>query len=149
MRYVEPLTDIERVLFVQAARSLLTIRDGKPVTFRHQGRTLRGLDCIGALVWSLARVGRFVRDRVDYGRLPAMRKLVEALTDNFGLPVSEPMQTGDVVAQAWGDEEAHVAVVGDHPHGLSLIHCYANSGHMIEHRFDDHWRGLTTGVFRP
>jgi cell wall-associated NlpC family hydrolase len=144
MRAIPPLSAPQRTALVAAARSLV----GTP--FRHQGRTRRGCDCIGLLVLSFALIGLRGNDRVDYGKLPAHRKLAASLEDNFGLPFSGELQPGDVVAMSWGAEEAHVALVCDHPDlGLGLIHSYANAGRVIEHGLIPEHIKLITLRFRP
>ena len=148
MRLVPEFTDEQRVLFVAAARSLLTANGGRPVRFRHQGRTLRGLDCIGACVWSVRALGVDIKDRTNYGRLPANRKLAEALEENFGPPV-QGLKPADIVSMSWGAEESHVAIVTQQPERLGLIHCYRSAGHVIEHGLTDEIRSLITAAYRP
>lgn len=149
------MTPEQRIAFVETARALLTAAAGGPVHFRHQGRTLRGMDCIGLLVWSARAAGIEVTDRTDYGRMPtAARKLAENLTAHFGAPVfgkatPEQLQPGDIIAFDWGSGEAHVGIVGDHPHGVSVIHNHADSRHVIEHRIDATVAARISGVWRP
>jgi cell wall-associated NlpC family hydrolase len=144
MRAIPPLTPEQRLALVAAARSLV----GTP--FRHQGRTRRGCDCIGLVVLSFALIGLAGRDRTDYGKQPAKRKLAQALEDNFGPPHGEPLEPGDIVAMEWGAEEAHVALVSDHPDwGLGLIHSYASAGKVIEHGLIPQHLDLITLRFRP
>lgn len=143
-----PLSDAQARAVVAAARALLGTR------FLHQGRTRRGIDCIGLIVLAFAAVGVVLDDRTDYGRLPADRKLEQALTDNLGPSRGRPrtladLRVGDVVSMAWGGEAAHVALVVDHPEGLGLIHTWSASNKVIEHRLTDEIRGLIRGVHRP
>lgn len=152
-RLVPNLSPEQKRLLVASARYLLKAnpkRPGKAVQFRHQGRTLKGLDCIGLLTWAFSQTGFDLNDRTDYGKLPAHRKLYESLKEHFGDPVSGDLQVGDIVTMDWGSEECHVALVTDHPdYGLGLIHSYASAGHVIEHGLTEHERKLITSVFRP
>lgn len=143
MRLIEPLSAPQKVALVVAARELV----GTP--FRHQGRTRRGCDCIGLAVLAFARIGIRVQDRTDYGKLPAHRKLAATLEENLGPPHGFSLEAADLVAMAWGSEEAHLAMVTDHPHGLGLIHSYANAGKVIEHRLIPEHISLVTLRFRP
>lgn len=154
MRLIPELDDYERAHVIAVARSLLTAHKGGPVPFRHQGRTLRGLDCIGVLAYAFGSLGYPIEDRIDYGRLPADRKLAASLSDHFGQPIAksprmEQLRPCDVVTMSWGAEECHVALVVDHPHGVGMVHAYASSKRVIEHRIDDLVLSRIHSVFRP
>jgi cell wall-associated NlpC family hydrolase len=150
------LTAEQKAAMVLAARALVTANNGAAVPFRHQGRTLRGMDCIGALVWAVRAAGLEVDDRTDYGHMPsASRKLAQSLTEHFGEPVlrrakPEDLQVGDLLAMAWGVAgDAHVGIVGDHKHGVSIIHSHANAKFVVEQRIDALIAARITGVWRP
>lgn len=149
IRLMEPLTETQRIEFVEAARAFI----GAP--WRHQGRRKAGMDCLGLVVLSLAKAGVWVHDRTDYGRLPHNRKLKSELVTHFGPPVANGLQPGDLVTLRFAHEENHIAIVGDHPEGLSLIHSWADApgsptggGRVVEHRLDDYWRNLMVDVWR-
>jgi len=158
-RIVPPLTDEQRVALVSAAREMLTAAPGgKAVKFRHQGRTLNGFDCVGMAVLCFQKLGIEVDDRIDYGRLPNRNRLEEVLIAHFGDPVQvrprlvyEDLLPGDLVSMTWGDEDNHVGLVGDYPIAghVSIIHCYARKGRVVEHRLDPVYFALVTSVYRP
>jgi cell wall-associated NlpC family hydrolase len=134
-RLVEPLSAEERVAMIAAARSFLG------VPFRHRGRSVRGIDCLGLGVCSLQAVGRDVRDERLYGRHPEPEgaKLRAALIDHFGEPVQE-LQAGCLVTMQWHGRPNHVGIVTDYPlGGLALIHADAGVGRVVEHRLADPW----------
>lgn len=141
---IAPLTDAERVRFIACARSMVGWR------FRHRGRSVRGVDCIGLVVLALSCVGRYVDDRDDYGRNPANDGLREALEAHFGPPVAD-MRAGDVALFEWGkDEPNHVGVLFDHPNGgLAIVHALAQAKRLIEHGLDDKSEARIAAVFRP
>jgi cell wall-associated NlpC family hydrolase len=123
------------------------------VPFVHQGRTRFGLDCIGLLSLALRDAGleRYVdhpENRADYSRTPHMGLLEARMRRIFGPPVAD-MQPGDVVALRYAGPIRHVGIVGDHPHGLSLIHTDSHLGRVTEHRIDDRWAKRIALVFRP
>lgn len=154
-RIIPPLNDTQKVMVMAAARALLTVANGGPVPFRHQGRTIRGIDCIGVLAAAFGVLGYPIEDRTDYGRLPADRKLSASLQLHFGEPVlrapvaAGALQPCDVVTMAWGAENSHVGLVVPHPHGVGLVHAYLSAQRVIEHRIDDLWRSRITEVYRP
>lgn len=149
-RLIAPLTDEQRDAYIAAAHSLIG------VPFRAQGRTTRGIDCIGVVIWSLRTAGVEVpNDRIDYGKLPARRKLAAELQAALGEPVmigridADKLQPGDVLTMQWGAEEGHVALVVSHPEGLGIIHAYANKQKVIYTRLDDLILSNVYGVYRP
>lgn len=155
-RLLPQFTESQKIEFVAAARLLLVANAGGPVKFRHQGRSIRGIDCIGTLQWSVAALGLPHADRTDYGRTPVNDKLSEAMRLHFGEPVaSYPIRSfkdlafADVITMDWGQTEHHVAIVTDHPEGLGMIHAYAKWGKVTEHRISDDMLPLITEVFRP
>ena len=75
--------------FVAAARSLLG------VPWVHQGRTERGVDCVGLVVLSLRAVGIEAPLAADYGRLQDYRQARRYLED-FCERVGAP-EAGDIV----------------------------------------------------
>ena len=123
--------------------------------WRHQGRTSRGIDCLGLVAVAVGSV-RPVVDRKGYGRTPYNRELRASLIEHFGPPVpSDELRPGDVVTMKWVGEERHVAIVTDHPEGLGLIHSYANApggasvGRVVEHRISSEWLARIVEGFRP
>lgn len=147
MRTVDPLSEAERAAFIAAARAMMNW------PWRHQGRTERGIDCLGFVKLAISTV-RAVVDREGYGRTPYNRQLRASLVEHFGPPVAD-LQPADIVSMAWTGEERHLAIVTDYPEGLGLIHCYARApggrsgGRVVEHRLDESWRRNIIEAFRP
>jgi cell wall-associated NlpC family hydrolase len=155
MRLIAPLTAGEIPVVVAAARSLLTANDGKRVPFKHRGRSVRGVDCIGLIAYAFASVGREIRDRKDYGRDPVRDGLRGELIAHLGEPIPKSdMRPGDVLLMRWHRQGTtdlfnHVALVTDYPlGGLAIIHSYAIAGTVVEHRFAEPWVRRTVEVYR-
>lgn len=119
--------------------------------FQHQGRSRRGLDCVGLVVLALADCGRAVEDVTNYGRDPHLGLLESNLVREFGPAISlDDLQPGDIVAIAFAGAARHVAIVGDYVHGgLSLIHTDESLGAVVEHRVDGAWAKKIRGGWRP
>lgn len=130
---------------VEAARTF------KEVPFRHRGRSMRGVDCIGLLVVALEMVGRPVADRRVYGRSPEADLLREALVAEFGAPIHKSqLQVGDIVTMQWNGRPQHVGLVTDYLlGGLGLIHADVSLGRVVEHRLADPWPRRIIEGFRP
>ena len=148
MRLVPPLSEPERAEFIAAA---LRLRD---VPFRHTGRSVRGVDCVGLVALALTAVGRQVADRADYSRNPIGEGLRDVLVAHLGEPVSE-MQPGDVVLMRWHESGGvklfnHVGIVTAYPlGGLALLHAHLPNRRVVWHRLADPWPRRIVEVFRP
>jgi len=112
------------------------------VPFRHQGRGVEGLDCVGFIIYLMSQRGVVDVDdfRRDYGRLP-MAELVETIA-KLCAPIAEPRE-GAMVLIRWPGEgrPAHAALLVEDARGigLNLIHCYKNAGGIVEHGFRGLW----------
>lgn len=115
---------------VMAARKYLGVR------FVHRGRRPDKLDCVG-LVWMAYRdCGIILPCPLDYGREPQADRFRSAIVAALGEAVTG-LEVGDVVTLKTLKHPHHVAIVGDHPNGLSLIHASGEHGRVVEHRLDD------------
>lgn len=148
------MTNTEEV--IAEARSWI----GTP--FRHQGRRKKtshdkgGVDCLGLLIGVAQVCGLRAKDgsllhhhdALSYGHMPdgiALREGLKAalIQRECGAP-----EAGDVGLFEIDGVVRHVAFFGDYAcDKLSLIHAYAPSRKVVEHRFDDVWQGRLAGVF--
>lgn len=127
-----------------AARRYLGVR------YLHQGRDPAvGLDCIGLLTCAARDCGLTLveHDRTDYGPNPHGGMLEQQLRAAFGSP-SAGMSPGCVIAIAFPVVTRHVAIIGEGPHGLTMIHTYNKPARVIEHRLDERWCRRITGIYR-
>lgn len=122
------------------------------VPFRHQGRSERAMDCVGLLALAVRDCGwhdLLAHDIAGYGRNPHNGLLESGLAAAFGEPLApEEAQPGDVVAVRYEREIRHVAIVGDHPEGLSLIHTDSRVGFVTEHHLSPRWLKRIAHVYR-
>jgi cell wall-associated NlpC family hydrolase len=138
------VTPCPRDAFVAAARARLGVK------WRHQGRTPWAIDCLGLVVLALRDAGREVVDREGYPRDPQHEGIREELERQCGRP-GEWVHGGIALMQWKGAElPSHVGILinaGDH---WRLIHSYSSGqGCVVEHRVDEHWRGMILEVFDP
>lgn len=162
-RIVAPLSDAERAAYVAACASLMTAGPkGGPVLYKHGGRSLRGLDCIGVPIYGLAQVDRQVEDLRAYSPRPDGRTLETVLRAHLGdpLPKGDPWEPGDIPLMRWHQADGvtyfcHVGVLLPERYtggGVMLIHALKANGTVITNRFSgpgarDALRALL--VFRP
>ena len=64
---------------VPSSEIIAAARSYERVPFRHQGRSHRGLDCLGLLAVAFRDAGMTVHDRTDYSRTPNLAEMKEAL----------------------------------------------------------------------
>jgi cell wall-associated NlpC family hydrolase len=127
---------------VLAARKYMGVR------FVHRGRRKDKLDCVG-LVWIAYKdCGVEMFAPSDYGREPHVNRFQDAIESALGKPVFGAPKVGDVVTLKTLRHPHHLAIVGDHKHGLSLIHASGEHGCVVEHRLDDSYMRRITNIYR-
>lgn len=118
------------------------------VKFVHRGRRADKLDCVG-LVWIAYKdCGITLFAPSDYGREPQVNRFKVAIESALGAPVKDPPKPGDVVTLRTVRHPHHLAIVGQHKHGLSLIHASGEHGRVVEHRLDETYMRRITSIYR-
>ena len=162
-RIIAPLSDAERAAYVAVCASLMTAGpNGGPVPYKHGGRSLRGLDCIGVPIYCLVTVDRTVQDLRAYSPRPDGITLKTVLREHLGepLPKGEPLQAGDIPLMRWHQTGTliyfcHVGVLLPQRYtgsGLILIHALKANGTVVEGRFSGPGArdcGRSLEVYRP
>lgn len=82
-----------------------------------------------------------------YARMPANGMLERICRSFMSVKPLEDMTLGDVVMMRFKREPHHLAIVGDHPQGLSIIHALSRPGYVAEHLLDDVWRSRVLTCF--
>lgn len=130
---------------MNATRLVLEARALVGVPFRHQGRNVTGIDCLGLLLLagSRAQVLDSSIERADYGRAPhaALEERLAYHCDRLEL-----VEPGAVIAIKWpGDIRAgHVAIATP---GGQMIHSYSVAGGVVEHGYRGHWPRWTKSIW--
>ena len=127
---------ITRQYIVDFARSY------KGVPYRHQGRSVAGLDCAGILVLLGEEIG-FYSEKIEsrrYSRNPASFKLKQEM-DKHLIPISkQDIQVGDVLLLKITTDPQHIGIVtGYSAQSFGMIHCYDTVGRVVEHRLNRLW----------
>lgn len=124
---------------IAAARSAL----GTP--FRHQGRTLAGLDCAGLVAHVCITLGVDYVDREGYARRPSNGQIEETLDAQPNIErVTGKPQAGDVLLMRFTGEPQHLAIYAD----PNIIHSYETVGKVCEHILDGKWARRIVRVYR-
>ncbi len=114
--------------------------------FHHQGRKKNiGVDCIGLVVGVAKELGIDVYDRTSYPREPSGGTLETALAEYLGECGLAP---GCVALFRIEKEPQHVGIISEVEGGLGIIHAYAQARKVVEHNFDESWRGRLVKCYR-
>lgn len=136
---------------VACARGLLGVR------FAHQGRGADGLDCLGLLIYVAGAMGldfdgvpALALDVPVYGHRPDVAGLKKKLDAYLVAVALAEVRVGDVLLLKIDGSPQHLALVADYPAvgELAMIHAYAPSRQVVEHRYDAQWRRDTYAVYR-
>lgn len=127
-------------VIISAARAALE------TPFRHQGRTLRGMDCAGLIVWCAESAGLDYVDQRDYPTNPGNGRL-EAALDMQPCLVRIPVATaeaGDVLLIKFAGDPQHLALHA----GKMMIHAWEKTGKVCEHDLDEWRSGKIVAAYR-
>lgn len=119
-----------------------TARRWKGTPYRHQGRSVRGVDCGGLLVVVVNELGLEYRgERLTYSRFAetfSLKQELDRICHKIDLNEAKP---GDIALFRIDVLPQHVAFLSDyHQGGLGMIHCYQRARKVVEHRFANVWR---------
>ncbi|PLC06410.1 hypothetical protein CY658_05090 [Variovorax sp. RO1] len=127
---------------VSAARKLRGVR------WRHQGRSLDGVDCIGLVVLARASLGLSTLDVTDYARRASNEAMLSYCREHMREVTLDDIELGDVLVMRF-DSDRHMAVVADYPGGgLSIVHSHLPNKRVTENRLDQHFLSRVVGCFR-
>lgn len=153
------ITEEQRTDFNRMTRVMLTGGNaGGPVRYRHRGRSLKGVDCIGLPMYLLTQIGVDGEDVDGYSAIPDGELLRESLRERLGEPISPwEARPGDIPLMRWYETKErnwlnHVGILTRLPYAVpnpkhplerfALLHSFkepANTGRVMEHRIDAKW----------
>ena len=130
---------------------ILECRTYLGVPWRHQGRSRRGVDCVGFILLALKALNIPTVEITGYTRNPDGVALKEIMDKQPSLTsVSPPYRRGDIVLFRIRKEPQHVALLTESStSALGMIHSY-NGGEkkVVEHDFADYWKNKIISVYR-
>jgi hypothetical protein len=146
---VLPMDQREHV--IACARRFMDVR------FRHQGRSVAGVDCLGLLLLTAEEAGvTFGGTEAKtlgvprYGVRPDTTLLKQKLDEFLDPVITHEIRPADIVLLRVHGSPQHLAIITDYPMRgeLGMIHAYAPAGKVVEHRYDPVWRKETYAAYR-
>jgi len=122
--------------------------------FRHQGRVPgEALDCAGLVVLAATHAGLTVIDRSGYSREPDGHTLEQYADEQPCLLriAAGDIEPGDLIMLRIKRDPQHLAIVGSsmvEPNRLTMIHCCAASGRVVEHDLSRNWHARIVAAYR-
>ena len=132
---------MDRQALIESARAMI----GTP--FKHEGRSIRGVDCYGMFIVLGIEHGIPVPIETGYGKRPSglhMKRMLELYANNVQ---RSEIQSGDILHIKFNDEPQHLALVSS-TDPLMIIHADAIAGRVVEHRLDKEWMSKVRGAYR-
>lgn len=125
--------------------------------FHHQARLKgKGCDCLGLIVGVVDELGLkdgngmrlAAYDEVTYSKEPDGAYLIQKLTGLLEEVPTHQARAGDLALFKVRENPQHLAILSDYEGGLGMIHSFAPSRRVVEHRLDDEWKSKMIKVFR-
>jgi cell wall-associated NlpC family hydrolase len=104
------------------------------VAWRHQGRSARGVDCLGLIVMVANAFGVPVRDRTDYARDPTSSALLVSLRSHLVFVRPDENHVGTVGIFRQAKSPCHVGILTARDGLLHVVHARAGVAAVIEER---------------
>jgi len=127
---------------IRQARSYIGTR------YRHQGRSVRGLDCAGLIIRVAWDLGASTYDTSGYGRHSSSHDFLDKFAANMDTIAYTKVKPGDVILFRDDIFPQHCAFYSEVGRQPFIIHACARKKKVAEERMDDFWFGRRVSAFR-
>lgn len=118
------------------------------VPWRHLGRSLAGVDCIGLVVLAHRTAGHDVPDPAPYAREPVGARVIAGIEAAGGRRVARP-RAGDVlVFKVDGVNGGHLGIAAERDGEATVIHAYAARRRVVEEPLSHDLDAALIGAWR-
>jgi cell wall-associated NlpC family hydrolase len=128
----------KRYEIINCARSFLGVK------FKHQGRTNRGLDCIGLIIAVGNQCNVLEGNYTQYGPIPDGKSFIHELRKYFVRIQKENLQIGDIMSFSLPKYPCHVGIFTD----KGIIHSINTRGGVVEHTLSHEMRCKMRDVYQ-
>ncbi len=135
----EVITEQEIDQIIEYGRALV-----RKVPWRHQGRSLRGVDCVGLFYVLGKAVGLELEMGNNYTRTPDPAILEAGMAEHCSRILKRDSIPGDLALIKYGDKTIHLVMFTD----KGIIHCSRDMGTVVEHSIDQSWDRNIVSVWR-
>lgn len=122
------------------------------VPWKHQGRSRKGVDCVGFLLLAFKHIGVHIYEIKGYSRQPDGKKLKEIMDNQPNLynVGDNTIHRGDILLLRIRHDPQHVALITEsNTSEFGMIHSY-NGGQkkVVEHDLADYWKEKIVAIYR-
>jgi cell wall-associated NlpC family hydrolase len=129
--------------------------------FHHQGRikinvnNKGGCDCLGLIIGVAnalsikSKTGKplIEYDQTNYDRIPLKNILKQQLEIHLQVIDKADINYGDIVLFEFDKNPQHLAIISDKSSEITIIHAYAKSRKIVEHRLDLAWHNRIVAAY--
>lgn len=125
---------VSRQYIVDFARSF------KGTPYKHQGRSVNGIDCVGILVLLGNELDVYHESERRYSRNPKSFGIKQEMEKILVKIDKKDIKYGDILLFRMITDPQHVGVVTEYSEqSFGIVHCYQSVGKVVEHRLNDKW----------
>lgn len=119
------------------------------IPWRHQGRTVHGIDCAGLILCVGRKLGVMPQDYdvQGYSRRPNQFQFIAAFREHMDELPLQDAQPGDAVTFIDGPYPCHVGILTERNGVLYFVHAYAGCRKTIEQPYQGEWLAKATHAF--
>lgn len=116
--------------------------------WKHQGRTVKGIDCGGLLILTAKGLGLPYEDTMDYGREPTPNSLMSHLSKMLTLRRKKRIIPGTIGIFREGRYPCHISIFSEKYNTLHVIHALVKRRGTVEDPYVPQTGGLQlVGVY--
>ena len=110
--------------------------------YKHQGRSLAGVDCAGLIIKVAHNLNLSTHDEANYGRNPNGYAMMRSL-EGHAVKVKRQPMAGDILLFSFQGFPRHLGIRSD----TGMIHSFATARKVVEHAYDDLWKSRLVAVY--
>jgi cell wall-associated NlpC family hydrolase len=110
--------------------------------YKHQGRSLAGVDCAGLIIKVAHNLQLTTHDEANYARRPNGYAMMRSLEMHASSVKRDPLP-GDILLFSFQGFPQHLGIRSN----TGMIHSFATARKVVEHAYDDLWKSRLVAVY--